>query len=116
MPRRAGRRSRKSSLSQPSSGGLKPRFLRENAPSSHELRREAREEQLRRLREALVRRQREHRLDEAMIEQRRAQLEPVRHRREVGLAQHVLGQIVREVPAHQPVDARVAASKSGARQ
>ena len=70
---------------------------------SFQLGRQRGEKAFRRRREARCLRQRQHRLDEPVIEQRRAQLESMRHRAQVRLAQHVFGQVVGEVPAQQPI-------------
>src|SRR5205085_12359796 len=58
--------------------------------------------------EALARVEREHALDEAMVEERRARLEAVRHGAEVGLAQDVLGQVVGEIDREQRFARRLA--------
>ena len=61
--------------------------------------------------------QREAELDDAMVEQRRAQLERVRHRRDVRLRQEVAGQVGLDVEALEPCDAvRHAAAQQEARR
>ena len=57
--------------------------------------------------------QREPELDDAMVEERRAQLERVRHRRDVGLRQQIAGQVRAQVERLQAGDA---AGRGGAEQ